>query len=76
MKGSAGLCGLKIVRMKKLTEKQICARIAMYDEAISALDAYESADEEERVYEKVQKLVVIRQLELLKNRFVAALSNV
>ena len=65
---------IKIVIMKKLTEKQICARIAMYDEAISALDAYESADEEEQAHEQVQKLVVIRQLESLKNRFVASLN--
>jgi hypothetical protein len=65
---------IKIVIMKKLTEKQICARIAMYDEAISALHCYESADDEERVHEEVQKLVVIRQIEALKNRFVASLN--
>lgn len=46
----------------------------MYDEAISALDVYESADEEERAYEEVQKLVVIRQLEALKKRFVDSLA--
>ncbi len=46
----------------------------MYDEAINALFCYESADEEERVYEEVQKLVVIRQLEALKKRFVASLA--
>lgn len=60
--------------MKKVTEKQICARTAMYDEAINALDAYESADDEERAHEGVQKLVVIRQLELLKKRFVTSLT--
>ena len=46
----------------------------MYDEAISALHCYESADDEERVHEEVQKLVVIRQIEALKNRFVASLN--
>lgn len=56
--------------MKKLTQKHIDARIAMYDEAISALDCYESADEEERQYEAGQKKIVIKQIEAIKRRFI------
>ena len=45
----------------------------MYDEAINALFLYESADDEERTHESVQKLVVIRQIETLKKRFTSSL---
>lgn len=59
--------------MKKLSEKHICARIAMYDEAINALFCYESADDDERTHEEVQKLIVMRQLEALKKRFILSI---
>ncbi len=45
----------------------------MYDEAINALFLYESADDDEREQEAIQKLVVIRQIETLKKRFTSSL---
>ncbi len=64
---------IKNEKMKKLNEKEIQARISMYNEAINSLFCYESADEEERAHEEIQKLVVIRQLEALKKRFIISL---
>lgn len=59
----------KIFNMKKLKQEDIDARFAMYEEAINSLEGYESADEDEMRYESVQKIVVIRQLRELQEKF-------
>ena len=67
-----GYAESKILKMKKLNPRDVAARMAMYEEAINSLDCYESADDEERAHEEVQKLVVIRQIKALQNKFVAS----
>jgi hypothetical protein len=55
--------------MKKLTKAQVESRLSMYDEAINYLDEYEGASPELNRHEQEQKLVVIRQLKALADRF-------